>query len=163
MTGKEEFDKLAFLAAEATISRVDEVRRESAFDTSLVDKLAAADTIDLGAEFSAIDNLKRSITVLTESIDDEIHKLQLQRAYMTQPYDEAIEFHTKNIENAVIQDGKSFKCDYGKATYRRESERSSWDNKALLGYAAAHPEIEQFRKVTVVKAAVMISFEGDGQ
>jgi len=136
---------------------------ESGFDTSQVDALAAADTIDLEAEFATIQTLKRSLSEHTKCIDYEIKKLAAYRASIAQPYDEAIEFHTKNIENAVLQDAKSFKCDYGKATYRRESERTSWDNKALLGYAAAHPEIEQFRKVTPVKTAVMISFEGDGQ
>lgn len=135
----------------------------SVFDTRMVDELAAADTIDLDAEFEAIQKLKKSLAELTQGIDEEIQKLIEHRAFTTEPYDEAIKFHTQNIENAVLLEGKSFKCPYGKATYRRESERSSWDNKALIGYAAAHPEIEQFRKVTPVKASVSISFEGDGQ
>jgi len=139
------------------------IPQKSVFDTSLVDKLAAADNIYLGAEFSAIDNLKRSLAELTKGIDEEIQKLVEHRELISRPYEEAIKFHTKNIENAVLQDGQSFKCQYGKATFRRESERSSWDNKALLGYAAAHPEIARFQKVTPVKAAVMISFEGDNQ
>jgi len=96
-------------------------------------------------------------------IYNEIQELQLKLESVSQPYDSSIESHTKYIENAVLLDAKSFKCPYGKATYRREPERSSWDNKALLGYAAAHPEIEQFRKLTPVKASVSISFEGDTQ
>jgi hypothetical protein len=136
---------------------------ESVFDTSQVDALAAADTINLEAEFEVIQTFKRSMAELTKEIDEEIKKLVEYRASITQPYEEAIKFHTEDIENSVFRSARSFKCQYGKATYRRESERSSWDTKALLGYAAAHPEIEQFRKVTPVKAAVMISFEGDGQ
>jgi len=136
---------------------------ESVFDTSQVDALAAADTIDLEEAFATIQTLKLSMAELTKEIDEEIKKLVEYRASITQPYEEAINVRLQNIENAVLQDAKSFKCDYGKATYRKESERSSWDNKALLGYSAAHPEIKQFRKVTPVKAAVMISFEGDGQ
>ena len=122
-----------------------------------------AGVIDLEAEFDAIFRLKNLKIANTISIYNDIQKLQLQLESMSQPYDEQIECHTKNIEKAVLLNGKSFKCDYGKATYRKESERPSWDNKALLGYAAAHPEIEQFRKVTTVKAGVMISFEGDKQ
>lgn len=137
--------------------------QESVFDTRMVDELAAADTMDIEAEFEAIGILKNIKMSKTESITNEITQLQIQLATLTEPYDEAIKFHTQNIENAVLLEGKSFKCPYGKATYRRESERSSWDNKALLGYAAAHPEIEQFRKLTPVKASVSISFEGDGQ
>jgi len=138
-------------------------KKESVFDTRMVDELAAAETIDLEAEFNTIKSLRRAVETLVEPLDDEIKKLQLQRACATRSFDDAIEFHTKNIENAVLLEGKSFKCPHGKATYRRESERSSWDNKALLGYAAAHPEIEQFRKLTPIKASVSISFEGDGQ
>jgi len=134
-----------------------------AFDTSQVDALAAADTIDLETEFEAIKELKAVIVERTRGIDANISRLMELRKKVTSRYDEAIEFHTRNIENAVLREGKSFKCDYGKATYRRESERSSWDNKALLGYAAAHPGIEQFRKLTPVKASVSISFEGDSQ
>jgi len=133
------------------------------FDTRMVDELAAAETIDLDAEFEAITELKAEIAHQVRGIDTDIARLMVLRDKVTSPYDEAIEFHTKNIENTVLLEGKSFKCPHGKATYRRESERSSWDNKALLGYAAAHPEIEQFRKLTPVKASVSISFEGDSQ
>ena len=137
--------------------------KNTAFDTRMVDELAAAETIDLEAEFEAINELNAEITYQARGIDEEITRLMELRQKVTGPYEEAIQFHTRNIENAVLLDAKTFKCQYGKATYRRESERSSWDNKALLGYAAAHPEIEQFRKITPVKASVSISFEGDVQ
>ena len=138
-------------------------KKESVFDTRMVDELAAAETIDLEAEFEAIHVLKRLKTSTIAPIYNEIQELQLKLESASQPYDTSIESHMKYIENTVLLEGKTFKCPHGKATYRRESERSSWDNKALLGYAAAHPEIEQFRKVTPVKASVSISFEGDGQ
>ena len=138
-------------------------KKESVFDTRMVDELAAAETIDLEAEFDAINELKAEIAHQVSGIDTDIARLMALRDKVRTPYNEAIKFHTGNIENAVLLEGKSFKCPLGKATYRRESERSSWDNKALLGYAAAHPEIEQFRKLTPVKASVSISFEGDSQ
>ncbi len=37
-----------------------------------------------------------------------------------------------------------------KVAYRRGYTRTSWDNKALTGYAAAHPEILPFRSESEV-------------
>lgn len=41
-------------------------------------------------------------------------------------------------------------------TMRPGYQRSQWNGKALDGYAAAHPELEQFKKVVNVKATAAI-------
>lgn len=43
-----------------------------------------------------------------------------------------------------------------KATYRQGYTRTTWDNKALDGFAAAHPEILPFRKETMTGPSVSI-------
>lgn len=60
------------------------------------------------------------------------------------------------IVELVLAQEHSTDTIYGRATYRKPSIRTSWDNKALNGYAAAHPEIEQFRKEANVKASVVV-------
>ena len=57
--------------------------------------------------------------------------------------------YEKELEEAAEIDGAS-------VSIRNGYERKSWDNKALTGYAAAHPEIGQFCKVSAVKASAVI-------
>ena len=65
-----------------------------------------------------------------------------------------------DLENAIKQDviaeGATVKGKYMMAVFTKG--RVSWDTKALDGYAAAHPEVAQFRKegapsVSIRKAA----------
>ena len=49
------------------------------------------------------------------------------------------------IKDTVKAQGKSEKGDRWQFVYAKG--RTSWDTKALDGYAAAHPEIEQFKTV----------------
>lgn len=51
---------------------------------------------------------------------------------------------TDEIKSAVIANGASVKADFIQAVWTKG--RVSWDNKALDGYAVAHPEINAFRK-----------------
>ena len=49
------------------------------------------------------------------------------------------------IKMGVLQLGQTVKGDGAQAIWIKG--RVSWDTRALTGYAAVHPEIEQFRKV----------------
>jgi phage host-nuclease inhibitor protein Gam len=51
----------------------------------------------------------------------------------------------KEIKADVIAHGETVKGDFMQACWTKP--RVSWDTKQLDGYAAAHPEIEKFRKV----------------
>jgi hypothetical protein len=51
---------------------------------------------------------------------------------------------TAEIETAVICEGESVKGERLQAVFAKG--RVTWDSRALVGYAAAHPEIERFRK-----------------
>ena len=62
----------------------------------------------------------------------------------------------EEIVTSVLELGHTVDTVYARATYRKPSTRTSWDNKALDGYAAAHEEILQFRKESSVKPSVAI-------
>ena len=60
-----------------------------------------------------------------------------------------IKAHVKETGETGDVDGVTVKISKG-------YERASWDGKALKGYAAAHPEISEFCKVTAVGPSVSI-------
>jgi hypothetical protein len=112
---------------------------------------------DLDEAFLQLHSLNSEKNKAVEGLRKEIMDLEAEMEALSVPYDTQIsELQAKIIEEVKVLE-KPFKCQYGKATYRKEYERSSWDTKALTGYAAAHPEIEQFKKITVVEASVSVS------
>lgn len=63
------------------------------------------------------------------------------------------------IKSEVLASGELIQIDGAKTAFRKGYTRSSWDNKSLRGYAAAHPEILEFCKETEVGPAVSIKLE----
>lgn len=57
----------------------------------------------------------------------------------------------RRIKAHVLETGETGNGDAVAVTIRNGYERTTWDGKALAGYAAAHPEIEQFCKVVLVQ------------
>jgi hypothetical protein len=131
----------------------------SEFDTRMIDALAAdgVKPFDLNEAFEKLHSLYGSRNKATETLRTQIMDLEKQIEAISEPYDQQIADLQAKIAEEVKFTGKSFKCSYGKATYRKEYERTSWDTKALMGYAATHPEIEQFKKTSLVEASVTIS------
>lgn len=112
---------------------------------------------DLDEAFLQLHYLNSAKNKAVEGLRKKIMDLEAEMEELSGPYDIQIsELQTKIIEEVKVLE-KPFKCQYGKATYRKGYERSSWDTKALMGYAAAHPEIGQFKKITVVEASVSVS------
>lgn len=60
------------------------------------------------------------------------------------------------LKSTVMELGETVSHDGSTVSIRSGYERVSWDGKKLAGYAAAHPEIEAFKKVSVVKPSVSI-------
>ena len=52
----------------------------------------------------------------------------------------------QRIKTHVRETGETLAIDGASVTARAGAKRATWDGKALDGYAAAHPEIERFRK-----------------
>lgn len=79
------------------------------------------------------DDVKVLLTQIDQTFDDHITSA-----------DESIRLLRDAIGGAVLELGQSVKASALHAVYA--SGRVSWDTKALDGYAAAHPEVSQFRK-----------------
>jgi len=90
-------------------------------------------------------------------LNEKIIKLYAMKAE-AQPYLDAIKALETEIKAHCLETGEAHPC----ISYRSGYERVSWDSKALVGYAAAHPEIEVFRKVSIVSPSVSIKIRVDG-
>ena len=53
--------------------------------------------------------------------------------------------HVDKINIGVLEKGESIKGELLQAVF--STGRTTWDTKALVGYAVAHPEIEKLKKV----------------
>jgi len=62
----------------------------------------------------------------------------------------------KEIKSHVLQTGEVGAVDGCAVSIRNGYTRRSWDGRALTGYAAAHPEIEQFCKETEIGPSAVI-------
>ena len=89
-------------------------------------------------------------------LSTEIEILTQKRNEIAKPYIEEIKKHEDNIRESVLNQEKSFKCNFGNATFRKSYERASWDDKKLQGFSLVHPEILECRKVSFVDATVTI-------
>lgn len=56
------------------------------------------------------------------------------------------------IRAEVLSRGKSIKGEHISAVYTKG--RTTWDSKALTGYAAAHPELEEFKNIGEPSVAI---------
>jgi len=82
---------------------------------------------------------------LAADIDRQISELRGIQAAKCSEVDQKIESLTKGIKNSVLLLGESAKGSRLHAVYAKG--RVTWDGKLLQGYAAAHPEIEAFKKI----------------
>lgn len=86
---------------------------------------------------------------------DEIHYcIQQARA----PYEARLATLSAAIIDLTRELGEAVEAEgIARATYRSGYTRYSWDNRALEGYAAAHPEVLGLRKAAEVAASVKVS------
>ena len=87
------------------------------------------------------DDLRKNI--LTPEIQAQLAEIEAERAETMKSVAAGIETLREQIKAAVIANGSTVKGSMFQAIYVKG--RDSWDTKALDGYAAAHPEIIQFR------------------
>ena len=107
-------------------------------------------------KMNIIRGLESKIVQDCADLDEQIKELMDKRRAIAEPIEEEIEEHKQEVKSEVLKRGKTFKCDYGEAKFRKGYERKSWDTKKLEGYAADHPEIMHFQKVTQVSPNVSI-------
>lgn len=77
-------------------------------------------------------------------VQEQLDELTAEYAPMLESAKSLLADLEKQAKELVVANGESAKVDGLSVSYVKG--RVSWDTKALDGYAAAHPEIEQFRK-----------------
>jgi hypothetical protein len=114
---------------------------------------------EIAEEIQAIHDLKKQMKLKLGTLPEERALLEEKIRDIMDPFVVQIQGHEENIRNQTLMLEKSYKGEDGsKATFRKEHVRTSWDTKALEGYAAAgNDAILQFKKETVVPASVSIS------
>ena len=89
-------------------------------------------------------------------LDDEIKS---RTAEIITPLQDDLDHLKSLIADIVIAGGETIRTPFGRIEYVRAGERVSWDDRALLGFAVAHPEILQMRSTKETAPAVRIKFE----
>lgn len=109
---------------------------------TLLDELAE---IKAQADLLRIDQQKAIDGVLTPEIKAQVAGVEAEFAPALDTAAERSADLEKRIKTATTALGESVKGTRLQAVF---SIRTSWDTKALNGFAAAHPEIEPFRKTS---------------
>jgi hypothetical protein len=82
--------------------------------------------------------------ILTPEIKAQLADIEAEFRAQSVAVDENIDALTAEVKSLVSENGITYKGQHLQAVYSKG--RVSWDTKALDGYAAAHPEVAQFRK-----------------
>jgi hypothetical protein len=83
--------------------------------------------------------------LITPELAAELKDLEIEQATSIEPIQQQISELEREIRERVAMAAQSVSGDYLRAIFVKG--RTSWDTKALDGFAAAHPEIEKFRKL----------------
>jgi len=102
---------------------------------------------DLKAALSVIEMDKQAVidTVLTPEIREKLAEIDTEFSFQKKAVQDSIDQAEIEIKEAVKEAGETIRGKFLMAVYNKG--RVSWDTKSLDGYAAAHPEVAQFRKV----------------
>ena len=100
---------------------------------------------EMQSQRSVIDLRKQEMidSVLTPEIKQKVAEIEAEFSPQYPAVDENIARLTEQIKDAVLTEGATVSGEYLQAVWVKG--RTSWDTKALEGYAAAHPEIMQFK------------------
>ena len=102
---------------------------------------------DFKAQVDALNLRKKAAIdeILTPELRAEIEGIELEYSAKSEGAQSNISELESAIKEMVIEHGMTVKGEFIMAV--RNKGRETWDSKKLSGYAAAHPEIEQFKKV----------------
>jgi len=101
---------------------------------------------DFDAQKQSVERDKQAAIdgVLTDEIKEKLREIDAEFDPIAQGLDAIIASVEDDVKQLTLSLGETVKGAYI-AVYNRP--RVSWNTKELDGYAAAHPEIEQFRKI----------------
>lgn len=109
------------------------------------EKLNALYELKCALELSNMDKQKLIDSIYTPEIKQKLAEIDAEFATKNEVVNDKISALEAEIKADVVAGGETVKGDYLMAVYAKG--RVSWDTKSLDGYAAAHPEVAQFRKV----------------
>lgn len=109
------------------------------------------------AQIAQLYELKAERAKAIAEIELAIAQLQALCDRTAAPYDFEIDTVTGDVVTATLELGCTVEADVGVARYTRGYTKVSYDSKKLDGYAAANPEVLEFRKVTEVKPRVKVT------
>lgn len=117
--------------------------------------------VNIDDEMYIIHELKRSMEQELGPMKAQYQELEKVMREIMNPYVAQIQECEDRIRSAVLANKTSFDGSYGTAIYTKGYDRVTWDDAKLLGFAAVHPEIVPFRKVTLVAPTVRLAITGD--
>jgi len=100
---------------------------------------------DLAFGIDAISQEKQALIdqVLTPEIKEKLAEIDAEFDPKAEDISQQKSMLEAEIKQEVLEAGRTIKGTYHSFVWSKP--RVSWDTKALDGYAAAHPEIQQFR------------------
>jgi len=110
-----------------------------------IEKLDRIADLKSGINLVEMDKQTLIDSILTPEIKAKIAEINAEFADKTKSLNQEITFLEGEVKQEVVNAGETIKGEYMMAVYVKG--RVSWDTKALDGYATAHPEIAQFRKI----------------
>lgn len=108
------------------------------------EKLNALYELKCAIEVSNMEKQALVDSVLTPEIRQKIADIEAEFAEKNAAVNEKLAALETEVKTDVVSGGETVKGDYLMAVYNKG--RVSWDTKSLDGYAAAHPEVAQFKK-----------------
>ncbi len=109
-------------------------------------KLLQLMELDDHLEVLKIDKQRAIDTIITDEIRGQLSAIDDELDPLSMAVRETIAQLEREVKVSVLEHGATVRAETGyTATFVKG--RVSWDTKALDGYAAAHPEIERFKKV----------------
>lgn len=115
-------------------------------DTITKTKMQLKQLSELDAQYDVIrmDRQAAIDAIMTDEVKAQLAAIDAEFDPFTDAVGKTIKLLESEIKVAVLSSGISVK---GACTATYVKGRVSWDTRALTGYAAAHPEIERFKKV----------------
>jgi len=110
--------------------------------TQLLDEMA-----NIQAQIDALRLQKQAEIdkIMTPEIKMELSALDVEYDQMAEVAENKLSAIKAQVKELVIESGESIKGEFVQAIYSKP--RTTWNSKALEGYAMAHPEILEARKI----------------
>lgn len=130
-----------------------EILTDAPVQNALLDVEQPANIEDLFHELNA---LSCALAYECQELDELIQVLQEKKAEKEKKYTPKIQELETKIKAEILKMKKSFKCDWGKATFSKGRTAISWNDAALKGYAVEHSDILQFRTEKIGEPSVSL-------